>query len=172
MTDMWTHSGKKRPDFAVEPGPGQESVWDYPRPPALEPVGGVVEVRSGDQLIARSTNALYLKETASPPTCYIEPDTVDREHLVEVAGRSYCEWKGEAKYLALASAPEMPVAWFYPTPKPRYEALANWLSFYPGRVACYVAGERVRAQSGGFYGGWITDAITGPFKGEAGTGHW
>ncbi|HKJ87311.1 MAG TPA: DUF427 domain-containing protein, partial [Gammaproteobacteria bacterium] len=112
-------------------------------------------------------------ETAGPPTFYLPPADVDREALAPVEGTTFCEWKGTARYFALAGdSGGGAVAWCYPDPKPEFEGLRDWLAFYPGAVACYVGGERVRAQTGGFYGGWVTDEIVGPFKGEAGTGDW
>lgn len=174
MTDqpLWNFTGDRRPDFAAEPGPGQESVWDYPRPPSLDASNATVEVRSGDMLIARTTHALYLRETASPPTVYLPPDDVHADRLVEVAGGSVCEWKGAARYWALATSPLEPVGWSYPRPRARYRALADYVSFYPARVECFVDEQRVEPQPGRFYGGWITPNIVGPFKGEPGTGHW
>jgi uncharacterized protein (DUF427 family) len=170
---MWEHTGHGRPDFAVEPGPGQESVWDYPRPPRLERDARLVEVASPDAPLARTHHALRVLETASPPTFYLPPEDVQRDRLVPVPGRSFCEWKGEAVYWALAAAPDAgPVAWSYPAPREPFAALRDRLAFYPGRVACRVDGERVRPQPGEFYGGWVTDDVVGPFKGEPGTGHW
>jgi uncharacterized protein (DUF427 family) len=173
---MWNYRGGKRPPFAIEPGEGQESVWDYPRPPDLRPDRRLVEVRTepgeGAGTIARSRRAVRVCETASPPTFYLPPGDVDTAQLIAARGSSYCEWKGQAAYWALASDPGRVVAWSYPEPKPAFGELANWICFYPGRVACYVDGERVQAQSGGFYGGWITSEIVGPFKGEPGTGGW
>jgi len=170
--DMWNYGGQKRPDFAVVPEPGQESVWDYPRPPLLKRCNRLVEVRDGSSVIASATNSLRLMETASPPTFYLPPDDVEWRLLVEYPGSSVCEWKGAARYWALATHPDMPIAWDYPRPRARYERLKNFVSFYPGRVACYVDGERVLPQPGQFYGGWITSDVVGPFKGEPGTGHW
>ncbi len=171
---MWEYNGERRPDFAPTPGPGQESVWDYPRPPRLAPDSRRVQVRAGQKLLADSRRAWRVLETASPPTFYLPPDDVAVELLRPVAGRSWCEWKGEAVYFALADgdAAASPVAWSYPDPRPAFAAIAGYLSFYPARVECSVDGERVRAQPGGFYGGWITDEIVGPFKGPPGTGHW
>lgn len=169
---MWTFKGQQRPAFADEPGPGQESVWDYPRPPALVPSGRLVEVRDGPVMLARSQRCVRVLETASPPTWYLPPEDIETGLLVAAPGRSFCEWKGRAQYWALARAPQVPVGWSYPAPTKAFAALAGWLSFYPGRVDCIVDGQRVRAQAGGFYGGWITDDITGPFKGEPGTGGW
>ncbi len=171
---MWEFQGQKRPDFAKPPAPGQESVWDYPRPPRIERVSWRVQVRHGPQLLADSTRACRVLETASPPTFYLPADDVAMDLLRAAPGRSNCEWKGEASYFALADpeANGQPVAWSYPRPTPAFAALAAWVSFYPGRVACQVDGEVVRAQPGGFYAGWVTDSIVGPFKGEPGTGHW
>jgi uncharacterized protein (DUF427 family) len=169
---MWKNTGRSRPDNAVAPGPGQESVWDYPRPPELQHDSRLVEVKNGDVVVASTTAALRILETASPPTFYVPAEDVDLDQLVEVAGSSVCEWKGRAVYWALAHAPELPVAWSYPRPRPRFDRIQNHLAFYPGRVECYVDGERVQAQAGGFYGGWITSEVVGPFKGDPGTGHW
>ena len=169
---VWTNTGQQRPDFAVAPGPGQESVWDYPRPPALVRDNRAVEVKDGDCGIAHTTAAFRILETASPPTFYLPPADVDFELLVETRGNSICEWKGMAKYWALARDPDVLVAWAYPRPRARFDRIKDYIAFYPGRVACYVDGERVRPQAGGFYGGWITSEVVGPFKGEPGTGHW
>jgi uncharacterized protein (DUF427 family) len=113
-----------------------------------------------------------VKETASPPTFYLPPDDVREELLVPVSGSSICEWKGVASYFALARNPNEPVAWAYCRPRPRFERIRNFYAFYPGRIACFVDGERVEPQPGRFYGGWITSDIVGPFKGDPGTGHW
>jgi len=169
---MWKHTGNTRPDFAVEPGPDQESVWDYPRPPALDPLDAVVEILAGDATLARSERALRVLETASPPTVYLPPEDVDRDRLVALDQPTYCEWKGTAAYWALASDPARAVGWTYPEPKPAFEAIRGWFCFYPGRVRCVLGGEEVRPQSGPYYGGWVTDAIVGPYKGEPGTGGW
>ncbi len=169
---MWTNTGKTRPDNAVEPGPGQESVWDYPRPPALQRDSRLVEVKDGDVVIASTTAAVRILETASPPTFYLPADDIDLEQLVETADSSVCEWKGMARYWARTRDPALLVAWSYPRPRPRFEAIRDYLAFYPARVECYVDGEHVQAQAGGFYGGWITSEVVGPFKGEPGTGHW
>jgi len=168
---MWKNTGKGRPEFANEPGPGQESVWDYPRPPSLVPDPRLIEVRAGGRLLISTRQAYRVLETASPPTFYLPPEKLEPDVLVSTSGRSYCEWKGEAVYWALEGSAEA-VAWSYPEPTPAFLPIRGYLAFYPGRVECYVAGERVRGQPGGFYGGWITDEIVGPVKGEPGTGHW
>jgi uncharacterized protein (DUF427 family) len=170
---MWRYTGQERPPFAEEPGPGQESVWDYPRPPVLVNCGSLVEVFDGDTRIARTHRALRVLETASPPTYYLPAEDVDWSRLVRTADRSYCEWKGEASYWRLAAkAAARPVAWRYENPSERFADIENHVSFYPSRVACFVDGERVAAQPGEFYGGWVTSRIAGPFKGGPGTGHW
>jgi len=170
---MWQYVGQKRPDFASTPGPGQESVWDYPRPPALLPDGRLVEVYHADELVVSSSSTCRVLETAHPPSFYIPPKDVNWELLSSAAGSPVCEWKGAAQYWRLASDQKSgAVAWSYPDPTPAFELIRDYVSFYPAALACYVAGERVKAQPGKFYGGWITCEIVGPFKGEPGTEHW
>lgn len=169
---MWNYKGQTRPAHAIEPEAGQESVWDYPRPPVLRPCSRLVEVRDGHSIIASTRNSLRLLETASPPTFYLAPDDIYWDYLVETPHSTVCEWKGKARYWALATDPGTPVAWDYLRPRPRYAGLTKFVAFYPGRVACFVDGERVQPQPGRFYGGWITTDVVGPFKGEPGTGHW
>ena len=112
-------------------------------------------------------------ETASPPTYYLPGDAVNWELLQAVAQRSFCEWKGQASYFCLARDPrQTPVAWRYASPAQRFAAIDGHVSFYPALLACFVNGERVTPQPGGFYGGWVTSRIAGPWKGEPGTGHW
>jgi uncharacterized protein (DUF427 family) len=170
--DMWNFNGKQRPEFALEPGDGQESVWDYPRPPALLDCDQLIEVMAGNQLIARSTRSKRVLETASPPTVYIPPDDIDFDLLAPVRGSSHCEWKGAAEYRGLADATGQAIGWSYSSPNPAFAAICDWLCFYPGRVECYIDRERIRPQEGGFYGGWVTDNIVGPWKGAPNTGHW
>ncbi len=170
---MWQYTGQERPPFAEAPGPGQESVWDYPRPPALRVCDALVEVVADRTRLASTRSAFRVLETASPPTFYLPADCVDWAQLVRAQGSSFCEWKGAATYWALADAPDgQVVGWSYESPSQSFSAIAGFVSFYPGRVACFVDGERVKPQPGGFYGGWITSAVVGPFKGEQGTGGW
>jgi uncharacterized protein (DUF427 family) len=168
--------GDECPPFAHEPAPGQESVWDYPRPPRLVSDSREVVVSLGDVEIIRTRHAYRMLETASPPTFYLPFSEARRDCLVEDRdGRtSHCEWKGSARYLSIAAGDELlpRVGWWYPTPVSPYEAIAQCFSVYPGRVACFVDGERVRAQEGGFYGGWVTNEIAGPWKGTSGTSGW
>ncbi|MEM6991409.1 MAG: DUF427 domain-containing protein [Myxococcota bacterium] len=163
------------PDAVVTPGPGQESVWDYPRPPAVERVEVRVEVFVGDDRIADSVRCLRVLETAGPPTVYFPPGDVRTDALRSAAGGSICEWKGAASYFRLADAvgAGAPVGWRYERPFPEYAVLAGYVSFYPGRVTrCVYGGDAVRPQPGRFYGGWITPNLVGPFKGEPGSEGW
>ena len=170
----WSFRGGRRPAFAEEPGPGRESVWDYPRPPRVEADGRRVEVRAGDLVLADSVRAIRVLETASPPTFYLPAEDVRQELLVRTTDRSECEWKGRANYWSLAGAASSGerVAWSYREPLPGFERLAAHFAFYPGRVECRLEGERVRTQAGGFYGGWVTSEITGPWKGDSGSDGW
>jgi uncharacterized protein (DUF427 family) len=171
---QWHNTGKARPAFAQAPGPGQESVWDYPRPPVVAADERRVRVTFDGRQIAASSRALRVLETASPPTFYLPEDDIDMSLLALAPGASWCEWKGDARYwrLRLEGAPSSPVAWDYPAPNAAFAAIARHVAFYPGAVVCTVAGERVRPQPGGFYGGWMTDEIVGPVKGEPGTAGW
>lgn len=149
-------------------------MWDYPRPPRLEQSNRRIVVELAGVTIADSTRSLRILETSHPPTYYVPPEDVAMEHLSSVAGGSFCEWKGEASYWTVRVGDVVvdAGAWSYPAPSPRYADLADHLSFYPGRFDCLVDGERVRPQAGGFYGGWVTDDVVGPFKGEPGTMGW
>jgi uncharacterized protein (DUF427 family) len=170
----WTYTGKARPEFAVTPKPGQESVWDYPRPPRIAPDSREVVVRASGIEIARTTRAVRILETAGPPVFYIPPDDIDTMYVRRADGSSLCEWKGEAIYWSII-LPDLRlerVAWSYPHPFPEYTAIRDYLSFYPGRVECTVGGVRVQPQPGRFYGGWITPEVVGTFKGEPGSENW
>lgn len=172
---MWTWTGRARPPFAIEPGPGQESVWDYPRPPRPASDPRRVMVHAGNACIADTTRAVRVLETASPPTFYLPPQDIDLDRLRPAPGGSHCEWKGRAVYWSARDDDGQwleAVGWSYPDPAPAFASITGWLSFYPARLRCTVAGERVRPQPGGFYGGWLTDEIVGPVKGAPGTGHW
>jgi len=170
----WRFRGQQRPDFAIGPGPGQESVWDYPRPPAILSESRLVEVHAGPRNLASSSRAVRVCETGSPPTLYLPPEDIAMDMLLMSPTRSFCEWKGQARYYRLrdAEGAGSDVAWCYPEPLAGFEPYAGWLCFYPGRVACSLGGESVRPQAGDYYGGWITSDVVGPFKGEPGTAHW
>ena len=162
-----------RPAFAIPPGPGQESVWDYPRPPVVRPDPREVVVSAGGVEIARTTRAVRVLETASPPTFYIPPGDV-RHPLEPAPGATWCEWKGQARYWTVVAGDDRleRVAWSYPSPAAPFESLRDYIAFYPARLACSVDGIRVEPQPGRFYGGWITPEVVGPFKGEPGTEGW
>jgi uncharacterized protein (DUF427 family) len=171
---VWQH----RPDISLEivsEGPATESVWDYPRPPALRPCARRVRIELDGVTVADSIAALRVLETSHPPTIYIPPQDIAPGCIRPGAGRSYCEWKGIARYLDVVAGRrhEARAAWTYPDPVPAYAALRDHVAFYPSRMdACWVGGERVRAQPGDFYGGWITAGLRGPFKGGPGTNGW
>ena len=172
--DQWSWRGQDRPAFAEAPGPDQFSVWDYPRPPCVAPETREVVIRWGDVEVARTQRAIRVLETSHPPSFYLPWDDVARHFLQPAAGTSFCEWKGPARYWTLVDGGRrlVRVAWSYPQPLAGAEALANCVAFYPHRLACSVDGEVVRPQPGGFYGGWITPELTGPFKGEPGSEGW
>ena len=170
----WRYRGQERPPFAVVPGPGQESVWDYPRPPRIASDAREVTVRVGAHEIARSRRSVRLLETASPPTFYVPPDDVRTEFLEMEAGTSRCEWKGEAHYWSVI-VPGRRVnaaAWSYANPLPEYEHIRGYFAFYPSLVECTFDSIPVVAQPGRFYGGWVTPDVVGPFKGEPGSEGW
>ena len=171
---MWRWVGDERPPFAIAPGPDQESVWDYPRPPRVAADAREVIVKVGTTEVARTKRALRMLETASPPTFYLPFADIDMRLLEPASGSSSCEWKGEARYFSVRTERDLltAVAWSYPEPYPEYSVLRDHLSFYPGRIECTVDGVRVEPQPGKFYGGWITPELVGPFKGEPGSGGW
>ncbi len=148
-----------------------ERVWDYPRPPAVVPCSRRVRVSLGGETVADSSRALRVLETSHPPVIYLPPSDVVAGRLAPSRARqTFCEFKGVASYLDFAGRP---VAWTYRDPSPGFEALRDFIAFYPGRVdAAYLDDERVTAQEGDFYGGWITSDLVGPFKGPAGTLGW
>ncbi|MGY5890939.1 DUF427 domain-containing protein [Blastococcus deserti] len=156
-------------------GPGQESVWDYPRPPSAEVSSRHVVVELGGRVLADTVRAVRVCETSHPPVYYVPPEDVVLDLLERAPGGSWCEWKGAATYwdAVVDGRRVAAVAWSYEDPSPGYEHLRGALAFYPGRVdRATVDGRQVRPQAGGFYGGWITDEVVGPFKGEAGTQGW
>ncbi len=158
----------------VTPEPGQESVWDYPRPPRVEDCGERVRVVLGDVVIADSVKSKRVLETSHPPVFYIPPADVKMEHLRRTIRKSFCEFKGQATYFTVqvGSLTLENAAWAYLSPTHRFQEITDYLAFYPSAFECFVNDERVQAQPGDFYGGWITKNIVGPFKGEPGTLHW
>ena len=156
-------------------GPGQESVWDYPRPPRVEPSTETVEVHLAGRLVARTTASHRVLETSHPPTYYLPRSAFADGVLRPVAGTSSCEWKGQASYfdVVVDGAVASRAAWTYPAPTRGFEVLRDHLAVMPAAVeACFVDGERVVAQQGGFYGGWVTSRVGGPFKGAPGSWGW
>jgi uncharacterized protein (DUF427 family) len=151
-------------------------VWDYPRPPRIDPVTSHIQVVHAGQVIVDTTKAIRILETSQPPGIYVPPSDTDLTVLHPSRQRTLCEWKGMASYLDLDvdGAPIVAdAAWTYPEPDPRYEAIAGYLAFYPQRVdACSIDGERVDPNEGSFYGGWITSKVVGPFKGGPGSQGW
>jgi len=163
---------KPRP---IAPGPGQESVWDYPRPPRLEDSPRHIQVVFNEILIAETHRSKRVLETSHPPVYYIPPQDTQMAYLVRTQNATWCEWKGRAAYYTVIVDEKHAenAAWFYPEPTPSFAALKEYVAFYPQKMdACYVDGERIISQPGGFYGGWITGDIVGPFKGEPGTWGW
>jgi len=159
----------------IQPGPGQESVWDYPRPPRVEPTNKLIQVTFNGILVAETRRALRVLETSHPPVYYLPREDVEMRYLTATPSRSYCEFKGMARYWTIrANEQESPdAAWSYEKPAEAYASIAGHLAFYAGRVdACYLDGIRVQPQAGDFYGGWITPEIVGPFKGVPGSQDW
>jgi len=171
----WRTLRRGRPREIPAPGPGQESVWDYPRPPRVEPAPRTVRVELGGELLAESARALRVCATASPPVYYVPRADVRADGLEPSPRRSFCEWKGEARYWHARAGGRFAAdaAWSYPAPDAGFAALADHVAFYPGRVdACWLGDERVEPQAGDFYGGWVTADVLGPFKGDPGTEGW
>jgi uncharacterized protein (DUF427 family) len=159
----------------IKPQSWQESVWDYPRPPRVEPSAKHIQVVFNGVVIADTRRAMRVLETSHPPVYYIPPEDIRTEYLTPTARGSFCEYKGAASYYTITvnGAVAQNAAWFYPRPTPGFAVIRDYVAFYPGRMeACFVDGEQVVAQPGDFYGGWITKDIVGPFKGGAGTTGW
>lgn len=159
----------------IEPESGQESVWDYPRPPRLEQTDRLIQITFGGVVIADTRTAWRVLETSHPPVYYLPPADLKTEHLNQSPGSSFCEWKGGARYVDVRVGDRVArsVGWYYPDPTAAFSAIRDHIAFCAGAMdRCTVDGEVVRAQPGGFYGGWITSDIVGPFKGEPGTEFW
>lgn len=155
--------------------PGQESVWDYPRPPRLELSDKHIQVFFNGELLADSRRAKRVLETSHPPVYYIPTEDIQMEYLTPAAGGSWCEWKGQAAYYNVAVGEKIAekAAWAYPRTTAGFKAMENHVAFYAWAMErCLVNGELVQPQPGNFYGGWITADIVGPFKGSPGTTGW
>lgn len=153
----------------------QESVWSYPRPPRLEPCQDPIQILFHGVLIADTSRSFRVLETSHPPTYYLDPADIQRQYLIPESRTSFCEWKGIAQYYSIQVGHSLAVgaAWAYPNPTDGFAPLQDYVAFYAQKMdRCTVAGETVTPQPGGFYGGWITSWITGPFKGEPGTMGW
>ena len=158
----------------------KESVWDYPRPPRLEPTQRRIRILHQGQPLADTHAALRILETSHPPVYYLPPTAFAPGLLQPSSSRqSFCEFKGLATYWTLhLSGLDIPdAAWSYERPSAPYAALRSHVAFYASRlaahgIACYVDDEPIQAQPGDFYGGWITSDLTGPFKGPPGTRNW
>lgn len=164
----------KRPQ-RINPGPGQESVWDYPRPPRVEKSKRRVRVLFNGETIADSTNTYRVLETSHPPAYYIPLEDIRTEYLHQTPRRTICEFKGAATYwtITINDKQSVEAGWSYESPTPDFEPIKGYITFYASRVdACFVDDEQVKPQEGDYYGGWITSDIVGPFKGGAGTWGW
>jgi uncharacterized protein (DUF427 family) len=167
-------TGSARP-VRIEPGPGQESVWDYPRPPRIEAARQVLRVELARVTLAETVHGLRVLETGSPPTYYFPPDDVRVDLLEPSPVRTICEWKGVARHWNARVGERLveEAAWSYRDPKPGFEPIAGYLAFYAGKMdSCWVGTEKAIPQPGSYYGGWITSRIVGPFKGVEGTDRW
>ncbi|MEN0019477.1 MAG: DUF427 domain-containing protein [Planctomycetota bacterium] len=155
--------------------PGQRSVWDFPRPPAIERESRHVRIEFGGETIASSSRCVKVLETSHPPVYFFAPEDVREDLLRGTGPDSFCEWKGRATYfdVVVGDREARSVAFAYPKPSARFGEYANWYSFYARPMdACYVGDELVEPQPGDFYSGWITSDVAGPFKGVPGSGGW
>ncbi len=159
----------------IPPGPGQESVWDYPRPPRLEATGRRLRVIVAGRVVAETTRGHRVLETSHPPVYYFPMADVDAASLRAVDGTTGCEWKGTAWYfdVVVGTVVRPRAAWAYPEPTAGMEPIRDAVAFYAGLAdVCSVDGQAATAQPGGFYGGWVTPEIVGPFKGVLGSTGW
>ncbi len=159
----------------IQPKAGQESVWDYPRPPRLERTTKHIEVIFNGQIIADSRDAFRVLETSHPPVYYLPLRDINRAALRPAPGSSFCEWKGQASYydVLVEGQKAERVAWTYKRPSPSFQPIQDHVAFYAWAMdQCRVDGEVATPQPGRFYGGWITADVVGPFKGEPGTMGW
>lgn len=158
---------------AIEPG--QESVWDYPRPPRIERIDRAVTIELGGRLILDTTDVVRVLETSHPPVYYLPIADFAEGSLVPAEGSSFCEFKGTARYFDVhgADAVVERAAWNYPSPFPGYELLTDRVAVYAQAMdRCTVDAETVVPQPGAYYGGWVTSWIAGPFKGVPGSTGW
>jgi uncharacterized protein (DUF427 family) len=178
MLQRFTRLPRPEPELKTGTAPNglpYESVWSYPRPPEVRPETRLATVRADGTTIASSKDAVRVCETAGGPVVYLPEADVEQGYLRPSGGRgSFCEWKGPASYFdVVVEGKVIPqAAWTYRSPSPGFDRIAGHISFYPALLECRLDGELVRPQEGGFYGGWITDEITGPVKGPPGSEGW
>jgi uncharacterized protein (DUF427 family) len=159
----------------IPPQPGQESVWDYPRPPRLEAITKRIQIICNSITIADTTAAYRVLETSHPPTYYLPPQDIQTQYLQKSDRQTFCEWKGHGSYYSVVVGDRIlpEIAWYYADPTPAFAKMQNYIAFYAQPMdACYIDGIKVIPQPGNFYGGWITPDIVGPFKGEPGSWGW
>lgn len=159
----------------IEPGEGQESVWDYPRPPRVEKTSKLLKIIVNGEVIAETNEGYRVLETSHPPAYYIPQKDIKMDYLNDTSRSTFCEFKGTASYwtVSVGDKSVSNAAWGYKNPARGFEAIKDHICFYASKMdACYVDDEEVQAQEGDFYGGWITSDIVGPFKGGAGTRGW
>jgi uncharacterized protein (DUF427 family) len=168
---QWQWRGTRRPAFAEPTGPGEESVWDFPRPPRLEEVSAALEVSVDERVLALTHRGLRVCETAGAPTYYFPIDDVAVDQLEPSGNLSLCEWKGIAQELQTCGG-QNTIGWRYTQTFPEFDRIRGWYAFYPARVLCRIDKALVRAQPGGYYGGWVHDCLRGPIKGEPGSEAW
>ncbi len=159
----------------ISPQPGQESVWSYPRPPKLEPTDKHIQIIFNGVTIVDTHRAMRVLETSHPPVYYIPPEDIKQEYLVPSARSTFCEWKGRGSYytVKVGDREAVDVGWYYAQPTEAFADIKNYVAFYAAPMdACFVNGENVIPQPGGFYGGWVTSDVVGPFKGEPGSWGW
>ena len=162
----------------VKPDPivhGQESVWHYPRPPVAEPVARRIRIIHQDVILADTSAGVRTLETSHPPTYYIPQADIAMSHLAMTDRTSFCEWKGHAVYwtITIAGSVFHDTGWSYPSPTSDFAVLRDHVAFYAAPFdQCLVDDIVAIPQSGGFYGGWITPDVVGPFKGGPGSNFW
>lgn len=174
MSIFGRHPAPQPAEGIAANGRRRESVWDYPRPPRIEPVDRRVRVSLAGVAVADTERASRVLETAGAPVVYLPAGEIATGVLRQSAGSSFCEWKGSATYYDVVAGGERApnAAWAYLDPTPPFSSIAGYVSFYPALVECLLDDEPVEPQPGGFYGGWVTAEITGPIKGEPGSGGW
>lgn len=154
---------------------GQESVWDYPRPPKLEAIKNSLRVEFAGEVLAKTNKGFRVLETSHPPVYYFPEEDVRLDLMTSSPGSTNCEWKGQAQYfdVEIGSRSAKQIAWRYLNPVPAFADIKGYFAFYAGRVdACFVDDEPAEPQPGDFYGGWITSKVVGPFKGIPGSWGW